>query len=105
MIQSNLEVKNIGEKLIFEFDTNKSKSNNEKHGISFEEAKALWYNKDAIVVYEKSVEAEDRYSIVSFIGKKCYTGIFTIRNGNIRIISVRRCRKKEQKRYEDETNS
>ncbi|MBN2824794.1 MAG: BrnT family toxin [Campylobacterales bacterium] len=89
----------------FQYDTNKSQSNKIKHGIDFEEAKEIWQDKSAIIAYEKTVLEEDRFSIVGYINNKCYTGIFTLRDLNIRIISVRRCRKNEQKRYEDENNS
>ncbi|MEA2029315.1 MAG: BrnT family toxin [Campylobacterota bacterium] len=89
----------------FEYDKHKSQSNKAKHGIDFEEAKELWHNQSAIVAYEKTILEEDRFSIVGYIANKCYTGIFTLRDLNIRIISVRRCRKNEQKRYEDANNS
>ncbi|MBN2823762.1 MAG: BrnT family toxin [Campylobacterales bacterium] len=89
----------------FEYDTNKSLSNKTKHGLDFEEAQQLWVDNSATVAYEKSVEGEDRFAIVGYIADKCYTGIFTLRNSTVRIISVRRCRKNEKKRYEDENNS
>jgi uncharacterized DUF497 family protein len=88
----------------FQYDTNKSQSNKAKHGIDFEEAQKLWQDKSATIAFEKTIEGEDRLSIVGYIADKCYTGIFTLRNLSIRIISVRRCRKNEKKRYEDENN-
>jgi len=44
----------------FEWDSNKNSINQTKHGISFEEAKVLWSNPDALVLYERSVDNEDR---------------------------------------------
>jgi len=89
----------------FQYDPNKSQSNKVKHGIDFEEAQKLWQDTNAVVAYEKTIEGEDRFSIVGYIADRCYTGIFTLRALDIRIISVRRCRKNEKRRYEDENNS
>ncbi len=53
----------------------------------------------------EGVEGEDRFSIVGYIQQRCFVAIFTLRDDNIRIISVRRCRKNEKRRFEDENNS
>ncbi|MEA2028096.1 MAG: BrnT family toxin [Campylobacterota bacterium] len=90
---------------LFEWDSDKSSTNQTKHGISFEDVKVLWSNPNALVLYERSIDDEDRYSIVGYIDERCYTGIFTFRDEKIRIISVRRCRKKEKQRFENENNS
>ena len=83
--------------IIFEWDENKSLKNKEKHGISFEEATKL-FTKDVKIYLAKEVKGEKRYLISNFLNDKCYSAIFTIRNGKIRIISVRRCRKNEKER-------
>ena len=83
----------------FEYDENKSIKNKEKHNIDFEEAKILWNDKNAIVVPANIVDNEIRYAMISKLNKKCYVAIFTIRNNNYRIISVRRCRKNEERDY------
>jgi len=85
----------------FEFDENKSIINKEKHGIDFEEAKKLFDDENALIIPAKIVENEERFALISKILGKCYVLIFTIRNINYRIISVRRCRKKEEENYED----
>ncbi len=81
----------------FEWDENKSLSNKKKHGIDFQEATALF--KKGIKVYiAKELNNEKRYLISNFINGKCYSAIFTVRNGKIRIVSVRRCREDEKQR-------
>ncbi len=85
----------------FEWDDNKSKINKQKHGISFEEAKKL-FQKEIKVFFAKEVKNEMRYLISNYINDKCYSAIFTLRNGKIRIISVRRCRKNEEKRIKND---
>jgi uncharacterized DUF497 family protein len=82
--------------LIFEYDENKSISNKTKHGIDFEEAQKIWNNPKAQIMYERSVDNEDRFSIIGYIGEKCFIAIFTLRDDHIRIISVRRCRTQEK---------
>ncbi len=84
----------------FEWDEKKSKLNKEKHGIDFEEAKKL-FEKDVKVYFAKEVANEKRYLISNYLDDKCYSAIFTIRNGKIRIISVRRCRENEKRRIND----
>jgi len=70
-----------------------------KHKIDFVEAKLLWNDKNALIVPTNIIENEIRYAIISKLNAKCYVAIFTIRNENYRIISVRRCRKNEEKDY------
>jgi len=85
--------------LDFEYDENKSLKNKDKHGIDFEEAKLLWSDKNSLIVPANLVDNEIRYAIISTLNQKCYVAIFTIRDNNYRIISVRRCRKNEEKDY------
>jgi uncharacterized DUF497 family protein len=83
----------------FEYDSKKSKSNQEKHGIDFEEAKAFWRDKAAIKV-RSQYASEERYILISNHNDKYYTAIYTLRKDKIRIISVRRARNKEIEIYE-----
>jgi uncharacterized DUF497 family protein len=85
--------------LNFEYDENKSIKNKEKHKINFKEAELLWANDNALIVPANIIDNEIRYAIISKLNTKCYVAIFTIRNENYRIISVRRCRKNEEKDY------
>ncbi len=84
----------------FEYDEHKSKINKEKHGIDFVEAQKLWQNENALVVPANIVDDEVRYALISVFSSKCYVAIFTLRNESYRLISVRRCRKNEEKHYE-----
>ena len=85
----------------FEYDEAKSIKNKQKHGIDFEEAKSLWEDKSALIVPANIVDNEVRYALISKFLKKCYIAIFTLINEKYRIISVRRCRKKEEKNYDE----
>jgi len=83
----------------FEFDTNKSSSNFDKHGINFIGAQELWLDPDLLQVKAKS-EDEQRYLVIGTIAEKHWSAVITYRNDTIRIISVRRSRKAEVLLYE-----
>jgi len=87
----------------FEYDPNKSEANKQKHGIDFEEAKAL-FDQVGIIIPAKS-ENEERWMLIAYLGKRCYSAIFTHRGERIRFISVRRCRKKEERLYDEKHKS
>ena len=83
----------------FEWDEDKSRSNETKHGIDFSTATQLW--KDyARVEIQTDFPNEARDVLIGDINGKLWTAIFTWRNDIVRIISVRRARKKEAKLYE-----
>jgi len=85
----------------FEYDEKKSQINKEKHKIDFAEAQKLWQDEDALVVPANIVDGETRYALISKILTKCFVAIFTLKEDTYRIISVRRCRKNEEKNYEN----
>lgn len=86
----------------FEYDPPKSDSNRKKHGIDFEEAQALWDNEAYIEVPAKNLD-EPRFLVVGKIKGKYWSAVITYREGNIRIISVRRSRDEEIDLYEDQS--
>jgi hypothetical protein len=83
----------------FEYDPNKSTTNMEKHGIDFEEAQSLWKDSELVEIPAEA-EDEQRFLSIGMIEDIFWTAVTTIRNGNIRIISVRRSRKNEERLYE-----
>ena len=84
--------------MVFEFDQQKSIRNHEKHGIDFIEVQSLWQDPEFIVIPAQTSE-EERYLLIGKYDNKIWSAIFTIRNKKIRIISVRRSRKNEEKIY------
>lgn len=83
----------------FEFDTQKSATNKQKHGIDFVQAQALWNDENRVIFPARTVD-EKRFVLIGLIDQKHWSAIYTVRNENIRIISVRRARKEEVKLYE-----
>jgi uncharacterized protein len=83
----------------FEYDQEKSERNKRKHGIDFDEAKALWDDPDFVEIPAK-VTNEPRALVVGKIADKNWSAIITRRSDKIRLISVRRSRKEEVEIYE-----
>ena len=83
---------------MFEFDPNKSETNKQKHGISFQRARRLWKDANRIEIPARWVE-EPRFLIIARLGEDLWTAIYTMREGNIRIISVRKARDHEKEIY------
>ena len=87
----------------FEFDPKKSDSNKQKHGIDFQEARALWDDPDFIEIPVQTID-EPRYLVMGMIEGKHWSGVITYRGEKVRIISVRRSRKEEVEIYEGESS-
>ena len=90
-------------KLIFEWDDIKNKTNIQKHGVSFEEAQTAFFDDNAIEFDDPDHSFEEnRYLLLGFsqtlkilVVCHCYRDD----ESTIRIISVRKATKKEQKAY------
>lgn len=83
----------------FEFDPVKSDSNKTKHGIDFDEARALWADPGLVEIPAK-VSGEPRYLVIAGILRTQWSGVVTHRGEKIRTISVRRSRREEVAIYE-----
>ena len=83
----------------FEWDKEKSRINQDNHGVDFETARNLWLDEDQIEIYAPH-PIEDRRIIIAKYRNKLWTAIYTMRDDTIRIISVRRARKREVNLYE-----
>jgi len=83
----------------FEYDPEKSKSNQAKHGIDFEQAKALWDDPNCISFPAKS-DDEDRHALLAMLNGRLWVAFYTTRKERIRIISTRRARTNEKQLYE-----
>ena len=83
----------------FEFDPDKSDANQQKHGIDFVAAQALWSDAGLVILPSTHPE-EPRFLAIGRIDQQHWTAIFTERGGVVRLISVRRSRKNEKETYE-----
>jgi len=88
----------------FEWDTDKASSNKKKHGVSFEEARSVFYDEFAVQFYdEESSESEDRFLMLGFSDEaRLLIVCHCERNAGsiIRIISARKATKTEANYYQ-----
>jgi len=89
--------------LEFEWDINKEKTNAKKHGVTFDEARTVFYDEQAIQFYDpEHSNEEDRFILLgaSFKLKTlvvCHC--FREDETNIRIISARKADSEEEQVY------
>lgn len=83
--------------LEFEFDPAKSQANALKHGIDFIAAQALWDDENRLEI--AVITEEPRFLVVGQIDGKAWSAVIAYRGETVRIISVRRARKSEEKMY------
>ena len=83
----------------FQYDPRKSLSNFKKHGIDFEQAQVLWDDPNLVTFAARS-DDEARSLIIARVNEQHWSAIVTDREGEIRIISVRRSRAAEVELYE-----
>ena len=87
----------------FEYDSNKSESNLDKHGIDFETAKELWDGDT--VEFKANVKGESRSKVIGRISGEYWAAIVNVRGGKTRIISVRRATQDERRAYDRYINN
>ena len=89
----------------FTWDKNKAKSNFIKHKISFEEAKSVFDDDNARLIYDPDHSInEDRFILLGLSYKlKILTVVHCYKDdeNTIRIISARKSTKKEQNQYKE----
>jgi len=89
--------------LRFEWDERKNRENQERHHISFEEAKTVFFDEDAVEFYDtEHSNWEDRFLMLGLSARLrillvCYC--LRMSGSVIRIISARRATKNERKFY------
>ena len=88
--------------LTFEWDPQKAESNNEKHGISFEEASTVFRDPLSLTIDDPLHSTGEVRMVQIGISHKnrLLVVVHTERENNIRIISARKATKKERDNYE-----
>jgi uncharacterized protein len=84
----------------FEFDPAKSETNRAKHGIDFVAAQEIWPDERRLETDVKS-STEPRVQVLGRARGKLWSAFITHRGQAVRIISVRRARIEERRRYEE----
>ncbi len=86
----------------YEWDPDKAKSNQKKHGIRFADAVGVFEDENAITIDDEH-EREARYITIGkdFLSRILVV-VYTFRDIVIRIISARKATTRERKMYEEQ---
>ncbi len=82
----------------FEWDEEKRESNLAKHGIDFDRAILLWDGRD-FIEWQSTQSEEERWLRTGTIDERFMTVIWTSRGEIVRIVSARRARDGEKRKY------
>ena len=84
----------------FEWDERKRQSNLDKHGIDFLDV-GQPFSGPHLRSEVRTVAGERRHALIGLIDDLPVTVIFAHRNDAVRVISIRRARRGERRRYEE----
>ena len=93
------------DKILFEWDANKNRINQQKHQVSFTEAESVFYDENAILFDDPDHSLEEErflllgYSVLARLLIVCHC--YRDKNGSIRIISARKATRTETETYTD----
>lgn len=82
----------------FEWDLPKAELNLRKHGVSFDDAKAV-FDDPLTIEWPDDCDHEERSILIGQFHSRFYYVVYTERQPKIRLISARRATKNEQARY------
>jgi hypothetical protein len=85
----------------FEWDDNKKRTNDEKHGVSFEDAPIVFSGEVVTFVDDRQPYGEERFISLGALQGRVIVIVHTRRNQVMRIISMRKANAKEQKIYQE----
>ena len=90
----------------FEWDTNKDRTNQAKHGVSFDTAQLVFDDPHHLSVQDRDVGREERWQTVGLVGGVVVLLVAHTYRGDeggvevVRIISARKATSHERRRYE-----
>ncbi len=87
----------------FEWDPRKARSNEKKHGVSFEEAQSVFFDEQALLLEDpQPLHEEERFVLLGLSASlRLLVVVHALRDGDvIRIISARKATRLETGKYE-----
>jgi uncharacterized DUF497 family protein len=88
----------------FRWDPRQAKSNETKHGVSFEEAETVFYDEQALLLEDpQPPEAEERFVLLGLSAVlRVLVVVHALRGEDaIRIISARKATREERQQYQE----
>jgi uncharacterized protein len=80
---------------MYDWEETKRAKNLANQGVDFALIEAFDWEQAIIEKDERRDYAEDRYRALGYIGNRLHSAVFTILQGNIRLISLRKANKRE----------
>jgi uncharacterized DUF497 family protein len=87
--------------MIYEWDKTKSQANLEKHGLTFEDAEAVFEGNVITVADQRKDYGEPRFASLGTLCERIVFIAHTARAGKVCIISMRKANEREQKIYQE----
>lgn len=84
----------------FEWDEEKRSSTLVKHGIDFDDAIRIFDGRPAVHAPSDHPD-EERWVVTASLNERIVTVVYTFRGDTIRIITARRARKDEERKYHE----
>lgn len=87
----------------FEWDPRKARSNEKKHGVSFDEAESVFYDEQALLLEDpRPAEEEERFVLLGLSAVlRVLVVVHAVRGHEvIRIISARKATRQERQEYQ-----
>lgn len=85
-----------------EYDQTKDEANQRKHGVSLAEAGSVEWSTALIRRDDRREYTEQRFQAFGILNGRLYQVVFTPRNGVMRVISMRKANKREERKYEQQ---
>lgn len=83
----------------YEFDPPKDQSNLNKHGLSLADAEGFEWDTAVVREDTRKQYAEPRFEATGYIGNRLHVMVFCLRTDAVRVISLRKANKREEKSY------
>ena len=87
----------------YEWSEQKKEANFEKHGVDLNEIENFEWDSVIETIDDRKNYGEQRWVAVGIICGRIYVLIYTMRNNNIRVISLRKANTRERNYYEAQT--
>lgn len=85
--------------MIYEFDPVKNESNLDKHNLPLTDANSFEWDTAVVREDTRKQYSESRFEATGYIGDRLHVMIYCHRSDVVRVISLRRANKREEKRY------
>lgn len=85
----------------FQWDDEKRRANADKHGVDFPLIAEFDWQTAVVIEDRRRNYGERRYSATGLIGSRLHVVVFTPRGDGLRLISLRRANRRDERKWQD----